>query len=66
MMKGNMLCGVEKGRFMFRVGQELDNRALKRLGMLSPNSEGRPVRDIIWIDADEAVESALGDLMEVP
>ncbi|MDH5539335.1 MAG: TfoX/Sxy family protein [Rhizobacter sp.] len=30
MLNGNMLCGVEIGRFMFRVGKELEAEALAR------------------------------------
>ena len=32
MLNGNMLCGVEVGRFMFRVGKELETRALAKPG----------------------------------
>ncbi len=31
MLNGNMLCGVEVGRYMFRVGKELEGEALERL-----------------------------------
>lgn len=32
MLRGNMLCGVEGGRFMFRVGKEFETDALGRPG----------------------------------
>ena len=32
MLRGNMLCGVEVGRYMFRVGKELEAQALARPG----------------------------------
>ncbi len=32
MLNGNMLCGVEVGRFMFRVGKDLEAEALTRSG----------------------------------
>lgn len=32
MLNGNMLCGVEVGRYMFRVGPELHAQALARPG----------------------------------
>ena len=30
MLNGNMLCGVEAGRYMFRVGKSLESDALSR------------------------------------
>ena len=32
MLHGNMLCGVEVGRYMFRVGRGLEAEALTRPG----------------------------------
>jgi hypothetical protein len=32
MLNGNMLCGVEVGRYMFRVGKELEREASARPG----------------------------------
>jgi len=59
MLNGNMLCGVEVGRFMFRVGKELDAEALKRPGAAPMDITGKPMRGIIWVDADEAIEAGL-------
>lgn len=59
MLNGNMLCGVEVGRFMFRVGKELEAEALQRPGAAPMDITGKPMRGIIWVDADEAIEAGL-------
>jgi TfoX/Sxy family transcriptional regulator of competence genes len=59
MLDGNMLCGVEVGRFMFRVGKELEAEALRRSGASPMDITGKPMRGIIWVDADEAIEAGL-------
>lgn len=59
MLDGNMLCGVEVGRFMFRVGKELEAEALQRPGASPMDITGKPMRGIIWVDADEAIEAGL-------
>lgn len=61
MLNGNMLCGVEVGRFMFRVGKELESEALKRHGAAPMDITGKPMRGIIWVDADAAIEVGLDD-----
>ena len=42
MLNGNMLCGVEVGRFMFRVGKVLEAEALARPGASPMDITGRP------------------------
>ncbi|HEV8581576.1 MAG TPA: TfoX/Sxy family protein [Thermoanaerobaculia bacterium] len=42
MLHGNMLCGVEVGRFMFRVGKDLEGEALARPGASPMDITGRP------------------------
>ena len=59
MLNGNMLCGVEVGRFMFRVGKELEAAALARPGTSPMDITGRPMRGIIWVDATAAMEAGL-------
>lgn len=59
MLNGNMLCGVEVRRFMFRVGKELEPEALMRPGASPMDITGKPMRGIIWVDADEAIEAGL-------
>ena len=40
MLNGNMLCGVEVGRFMFRVGKELEAKALASPALNPSSSAG--------------------------
>lgn len=41
MLRGNMLCGVEVGRYMFRVGKELEGEALRRPGATPMDITGK-------------------------
>lgn len=59
MLDGNMLCGVEVWQFMFRVSKELEAEALLRPGASPMDITGKPMRRIIWVDADEAIEAGL-------
>lgn len=54
MLNGNMLCGVEVGRFMFRVGKELEREALSRPGATPMDITGKPMGGIVWVDARHA------------
>lgn len=49
MMNGNMLCGVEVGRFMFRVGKEIEAEALSQPGASPMDITGRPMRGFVWV-----------------
>ena len=60
MLDGNMLCGVEVGRFMFRVGKEFEAEAVQRPGARPMDITGKPMRGIIWVDSNAAVEAGLG------
>ncbi len=59
MLNGNMLAGVEVGRFMLRVGKDLEAEALQRPGTSPMDITGRPMRGIIWVDADAALDAGL-------
>lgn len=59
MLRGNMLCGVEVGRYMFRVGKELEVEALLRPGAKPMDITGRPMRGFVWVDAKAARGKAL-------
>jgi len=59
MLNGNMLCGVEVGRFMFRVGRDQEAEALSRPGAAPMDITGKPMRGIVWVDADAAIEAGL-------
>jgi hypothetical protein len=61
MLRGNMLCGVEVGRYMFRVGKDLEPDALQRPGASPMNITGRPMRGFVWVQADHAQHVVLKD-----
>lgn len=54
MLNGNMLCGVEVGRYMFRVGKELEAQALQRQGASPMDITGKPMKGFVWVMADHA------------
>lgn len=59
MLRGNMLCGVEVGRYMFRVGKALEPEALARPGASPMDITGRPMKGFVWVRAEEAKGRAL-------
>jgi hypothetical protein len=54
MLSGNMLCGVEVGRYMFRVGKDLEGEALARPGARPMDITGKPMRGFVWVSAEAA------------
>jgi len=54
MLNGNMLCGVGVGRFMFRVGKDLEAEAMSRPGTKPMDLTGRPMRGFVWVTAGAA------------
>lgn len=59
MHRGNMLCGADKGRYLFRVGPEGEAEALARPGA-SPMAMGdRVAKGFVWVDAAVADAGAL-------
>lgn len=65
MLNGNMLCGVEVGRFMFRVGPVLEADALARPGASPMDITGRPMRGFIWVDGSHAQGAALREWLHL-
>lgn len=59
MLNGNMICGVEVGRFMFRVGKDLEAEALARPGARPMDITGKPMAGFVWVDADAAMKTGL-------
>jgi TfoX/Sxy family transcriptional regulator of competence genes len=59
MLNGNMLCGVEVGRFMFRVGKDRQAEALERPGAEPVAFTGRPMGGFVWVDADACLDAGL-------
>ena len=50
LLRGNMLCGTAKSRFMFRVGKEQDAEALARPGARPMDFTGRKLAGFVWVD----------------
>jgi TfoX/Sxy family transcriptional regulator of competence genes len=61
MLNGNMLCGVGVGRFMFRVGKDLEAEALTRPGAELVDFNGRRMGGMVWVAADACLETGLKD-----
>lgn len=59
MLRGNMLCGVEVGRFMFRVGAAQEADALSRPGARPMDITGKPMKGFVWVDAAATTGAAL-------
>lgn len=65
MLGGHMLCGVEVGRFMFRVGKPSEAEALSRPGATPMDITGKPMSGFVWVRADEALGERLGEWVEL-
>ena len=65
MLHGNMLCGVEVGRFMFRVGAEQEAEALSRPGARPMDITGRPMNGFVWVEAARAAGALLDTWIEL-
>lgn len=59
LMNGNMLCGTREERYMFRVGKEQQDEALKKPGADLMSLSGRKMGGIIWVSADECIDETL-------
>jgi hypothetical protein len=64
MLNGNMLCGVEVGRFMFRVGKAQEAEALARPGAAVIDFTGRRMGGFVWVEADAALDAGLESWIE--
>jgi TfoX/Sxy family transcriptional regulator of competence genes len=65
MLRGNMLCGVEVGRYMFRVGKEREAIALARAGASPMDITGRPMRGFVWVKAAAAQGASLREWLNL-
>lgn len=54
MLNGNMCCGVATKRIMLRVGPDLYQSTLARKGARPMDFTGRPMRGLVYVDADYA------------
>lgn len=59
LLKDHMLCGVEKERFMFRVGKEQEAEALSRPGSSIMDFNGRRMGGLIWVGSTTCNTPAL-------
>ena len=58
-VNGNMLSGVEVGRYMFRIGKDAEPEALTKPGTAAIEFGGRKMGGLIWVQEDECNEAAL-------
>ncbi len=65
MLNGNMLSGVGVGRYMFRVGKDLQAEALKRPGAEVVAFNGGKMGGIPWVDAQAADQAGLDTWLEL-
>jgi TfoX/Sxy family transcriptional regulator of competence genes len=61
LLRGNMLCGTSKARFMFRVGKEQDTEALSRNGARPMDFTGKVMKGFVWVDPGRCDARALGN-----
>ncbi len=50
MLQGNMLCGVDRSRLMFRVGKDQAAEALSRPGARPMDITGKPMAGFVFVD----------------
>lgn len=59
LLNGNMLCGVEKNRLMFRVGKDQEAKALAKPGASPMDFTGRPLGGMVYVEASATRGRAL-------
>jgi hypothetical protein len=59
MLNGNMLCGIARNSFLFRVGRAQETEALARPGARMMEFTGRPMRGFVVVDPDAAEDTGL-------
>lgn len=65
MLNGNMICGVEVGRYMFRVGKEQEEVALTRPGTAPMDITGKPMRGFVWVRGEHADGESLHEWIDL-
>lgn len=50
MLNGNMLCGVDRARLMFRIGKDQAAEALSRAGASPMDITGKPMAGFVFVD----------------
>ena len=64
LLNGNMFAGVNKDRFMFRVGKDLEREALTRPGAMPMDFTGRRMGGLIWVEPDAAIDAGLKEWLD--
>ncbi len=64
LLNGNMIAGVEVGRYMFRPGRDREGEALARPGARPMDITGKPMAGFVWVDADAALDTGLRDWID--
>ena len=65
MFNGNMFAGVANhDSFMFWVGKDLEQEVLKRPGAQPMDFTGSKMGGLIWVGAEEAIETGLDDWID--
>lgn len=70
MVRGHMLGGVAAGRYVFRIGKDLQARALSRRGASPMDFTGRPLAGFVYVspescDANELEDWELDDWIDL-
>ncbi|MFN3523147.1 MAG: hypothetical protein ACK4YQ_12945 [Phenylobacterium sp.] len=59
LLNGNLVCGAEVGRFLFRVGKAQEAAALSRPGAEAVVLSGRRMGGFVWVEADACLDGGL-------
>jgi len=51
-LNGNMLCGIEVKRYMFRVGKGQEEEALKKPGVSPMDLTGKPMGGLVHVEEE--------------
>ena len=65
MLSGNMLCGVDRARLMFRVGKGQAAEALSRPGARPMDITGKPMAGFVFVDPAQCDAPALKGWIEL-
>lgn len=64
-LHGNMLCGVDGKRYMFRVGKNQENEALQKPGASPMDITGRPLGGLIYVKKNACDENSLKEWLKM-
>lgn len=65
MVRGHMLCGVERGNLVFRVGRQQHQHALSLPGARPMDFTGRPLAGFVYVDPDACSEASIADWISI-